>query len=189
MSTPMDYRSTNADGRYTHFGGALVAGVEFGRGIELNPDSTAAAPNIKPAGDDANIGMLVKAKGTGELAIGDSSNTVVIRGNPKVGSTASGSLGFKGAFTALSTISWTAITAGHGREFTLASTTLDVMPGDLLSVGLVVDTADLSSQTGIASWRLSTVNASRFTAVLNTFGSTAGSTGSGTLQISWLDLT
>lgn len=76
----MQYRSTNPDGRYTHQGGAFVAGVEYGSGIELNPTSSGADPTILPAGDEANKGITLKAKGTGTATIGDSSNTVRILG-------------------------------------------------------------------------------------------------------------
>lgn len=72
----MNYRSTNADGRYVHFGGALVSGAEFGSGIELNPNSSGANPNIMPAGDETNKGITLKAKGSGTVTIGDSSNSV-----------------------------------------------------------------------------------------------------------------
>lgn len=74
----MNYRSTNADGRYVHFGGALVSGAEFGSGIELNPNSSGANPNIMPAGDETNKGITLKAKGTGTVTIGDSSNSLTV---------------------------------------------------------------------------------------------------------------
>ena len=189
MANPMNYRSTNAAGRFVHFGGALVVGAEYYNGVEINPSSTNTAAKIEAAGDDTNVGLTIEGKGTGQITIGNSSNTVALLGTVQLGSTAAASLGFKGAFTAASTISWAGVTGGHGVEVTLASTTVDVMTGDLVSVAFRVATADLSSNVGLASWRLSTVNASRFTAVLNTFGSTAGSTGSGTLQITWVDLT
>ena len=74
----MEYRSTNADGQYTHHKGAFVAGVDYGSGIELNPTSSGGSPNIMPAGDETNKGITLKAKGTGLITIGDSSNTVQI---------------------------------------------------------------------------------------------------------------
>src|SRR3990167_10728913 len=105
MAIPMQYRSTNTVG-YTHRGGAFVVGVEQGHGVELNPvNSTASTgvPNVMPAGDDANIGLVIQAKGTGALTLGNSSNTVAILGTTvQVGSTAAGALAFKGAFTAAS---------------------------------------------------------------------------------------
>ncbi len=174
MATPMTYRSTNADGRFVHFGGALVAGVEFGNGIELNPSSTGASPVIQPCGDDAAINLILKGKGTGGVLLG---------------STAAGAVAFKGAVAQVSTYSHGAIGESRSLEITLASTTIDVNTGDLLSVGLVIDTANLSSAVNLASWRLSTVATSRFTAVLSNVQSTATSTGSGSFQFAWLDLT
>ena len=74
----MEYRSTNADGRFVHYGGALVAGVSFGSGIELNPNSSGANPNVMPAGDETNKGITLKGKGTGTVTIGDSSNSLTV---------------------------------------------------------------------------------------------------------------
>lgn len=186
----MDYRSTNAVG-FVHFGGEVVIGAQDGSGISLNSGSSAVGPVISVQGDATNIPVTIKAKGTGKVTLGDSSNSVAFLGSVQVGSTAAGSLPFKGAFTALSTISWAALTAGHSdpATFTLSTATVMCDLGDVVSVGLVVDTANLSSQTGIAWWRLSSAASSRLTVALTNNGSTAGSTGSGTLQISWLDLT
>lgn len=176
MSTPMDYRSTNVEGRHTHFGGTLVAGVDFGRGIELNPASTASGiPSVRPVGDDANISIAILAKGTGSVLLG---------------STATGNLPFKGVFTQNSTYSHAAIGASRSLELTFASTTIDINPGDLIGqIGLVVAPANLSSQVNLAHHRLSTDASSRLTITLSNVQSTATSTGSGTLQITWIDLT
>lgn len=174
MPTPMNYRSTNADGRHVHYGGAVIAGVEYGNGIELNPSSTGAAPVITPVGDDAAINLIIKGKGTGGVSLG---------------STAAGTNPIKGVFSQNSTYSHGAIGVARNVEITLASTTADVNPGDLVSVGLVVDTANLSSAVNLAWWRLSTAATSRFTASLSNVQSTATSTGSGTFQLSWIDLT
>lgn len=89
----MNYRSTNPDGRYVHFGGAGVFGVEFGSGIELNPTSSGSAANISPAGDEANKGITIVGKGTGTVTLGNSSSPVTIAGamtgGAKVGSSGS----------------------------------------------------------------------------------------------------
>ena len=74
---PFNYRSTNATG-YTHHGGALVVGAELGSGIELNPTSSGNAPNIMPAGDEANKGITIQSKGTGTITIGSSVNQPVV---------------------------------------------------------------------------------------------------------------
>ena len=71
----MNYRSTNAQG-HVHFGGAVIAGVEQGSGIELNPASSNANANIKPAGDEDNKSLTIAGKGTGGVAIGSSGSAV-----------------------------------------------------------------------------------------------------------------
>lgn len=73
----MEYRSTNPDGRYTHWGGANVIGVEFGSGIEINPNSSGSAPNIIPCGDEAAKSLTIGGKGTGGVQIGVNSTTPV----------------------------------------------------------------------------------------------------------------
>ncbi len=188
MPTPMNYRSTNVDNHFVHFGGAIVNGVQEGRGIELNPASTGASPNIQPVGDDANIGLTVAAKGTGQLTLGNSSNTVAILGTAQIGSTASGSLGFKGAFAATSTFSNAAIGASRSVEFTLSTAVGQMQVGDVISVGVVIDTANVSSAISHV-WRASTAVASRVTIQLVNNQSTATSTLSGTFQLAWIDLT
>ena len=90
----MEYRSSNADGRYVHFGGAVVAGAEYGSGIELNPNSSGSAPNIKPCGDETNKGITLASKGTGTITIGSSgdqplvitSTDTTFNGGAKIGS-------------------------------------------------------------------------------------------------------
>jgi hypothetical protein len=91
MPTPMNYRSTNAQG-YTHRGHAGVFGADEGYGIELNPTSTgvAAGPNIMPCGDDANIPLTVQSKGTGAL-------NLLSGGAMAIGSTATGAANAFGA--------------------------------------------------------------------------------------------
>lgn len=73
----MFYRSTNAEGRAQHCGGAFVAGVEFGSAVELNPNSSGNAPIIQPAGDEAAKDIRIKGKGTGGVRVGANSTTPV----------------------------------------------------------------------------------------------------------------
>lgn len=73
----MQYRSTNPDGRYVHWGGAGVFGVEYGSGIEFNPNSSGVAPIIQPAGDEAAKDIHIKGKGTGGVRLGLGSTTAV----------------------------------------------------------------------------------------------------------------
>ena len=172
----MDYRSTNA--RFVHYGGDITSHIQSSHGVQLSGGSTGGI--VQAVGDDANISLNILGKGTGSIVLGNSSQSVFVGTSTRA---------LKGAFSQNSTWSNAAITGGHGQEITFASTTVDINPGDLLSVGLTVATADASSQVGIASWRLSTVATSRVTVVLNAFGSTATSSLSGTFHFSWLDLT
>ena len=173
----MNFPSTNTDGRNPAAGG-IVSNVESSHGVLLDGGSTGGI--VTAVGDDANISLNLRGKGTGAVRIGNSSSPVII---------GTSTLTVYGAFSQNSPWSNAAITGGHGQEITFASTTVDINPGDLLSVGLTVATANASSMVGIASWRLSTVATSRVTIVLNTFGSTATSTLSGTFHLAWFDLT
>lgn len=95
-------------------------------------------------------------------------------------------MGIQGCYS--TTVAWThaAISSGQFGEITLASTTCDVQPGDLVSV------SPASTAVGpyaFAGFRQSTAAASRVTVLLDVPGSTATSTLSGTLRITWVDLT
>ena len=89
------------------------------------------------------------------------------------------------------TFAWTlaALTSGASGEITLASTTCDIMPGDL--VGTIELTPAHSTNTNLINGniRFSTASASRVTIVVSNVASTATSTESGTGRISWIDLT
>jgi hypothetical protein len=167
----MLYKSTNSEHRFTHFGGALVIGHEFGSGIELNPTSSGADPNIMPAGDESAKNLRLQGKGTGGVVFGASSTRTV-----------------RGAFSQNSTYSHGAIPALRKTELTFASTTVDINVGDMLTVGITVATADLSSVVAVTDWRLSNTDSSRLTVFLGNISSTNTSTGSGTLHLSWIDL-
>jgi hypothetical protein len=166
----MDYRSTNL--RFVHYGGDVTAAIESSHGVQLSGGSTGGI--VQAVGDDANISLTVRGKGTGGVVIGNSSQTVTL---------GSGT-GFKGAFS--TTLAWThaAISSGQFGELLIPSSNADIMPGDIVFVdsGVVAPVA----QTGV---RLSTAATSRVTVVLSVPGSTAASTISGTLRVSWLDLT
>lgn len=79
----MEYRSTSAG---QHIGGAIVAGAEYGSGIEIGVNSSGNAPVIIPVGDETNKGLTVVGKGTGTVTLGNSSSPVAISGTAKVGS-------------------------------------------------------------------------------------------------------
>ena len=170
----MNYRSTNEKG-IVHFGGSIVAGVEDGSGIELQSASSGANAIIKPVGDESNKGLGLLGKGTSGVF---------------VGSTASGSLGFKGAFTVNSTWSNAAINASRSAEITLASTTVDLNPGDLVgAIEFHSLTANGSSNVFLSGYRTSSEATSRVTLVVRNGESTITSTLSGTYRITWIDLT
>lgn len=76
----MNYRSTNAAGRYVHWGGAGVFGVEHGSGIEINPNSSGASPNITVVGDETNKSMAIFPKGSGTLTLGAAGATLAFAG-------------------------------------------------------------------------------------------------------------
>jgi hypothetical protein len=171
----MEARSTNAG---MHLSNDLVTSVGSSHGVRLYGGSTGG--KIESFGDDTNISLSICGKGTGAVVLGDSSSPVLLGTSTQT---------VKGAFSQNSTWANAAITGGHAAEITFASTTVDINPGDLLSIGMTIDTSAGSSHVGIAAWRLSTVATSRLTVTLNAFGSTATSTLSGTFHLAWFDLT
>lgn len=109
----MNYRSTNASGRYTHLGGALVVGAEFGSGIELNPNSSGSVPNITAAGDETNKGLTIMGKGSGALTLGSTTAVTNIVGSSIVfGSSAGATIGSTLALTSVIGSSITIISSG-----------------------------------------------------------------------------
>jgi len=170
----MEARSTNTKG-YVHYGHDVVAGVEEGIGIRLGAASTGGVAIIEPISDSDTAALTVKAKGAAALALGDSSNVVSIGGVPY----AAKSTTFAYAYAALS--------SGQTAVITLASTTADINPGDLVSISLGAPTVE---PLALLNVRYSTAAASRVTLVVGNITSTAfASTGSGTGRITWLDLT
>ena|SRR5689334_4254303 len=101
------------------------------------------------------------------------------------GSSQTASLQFQGAFT--NTFAWThaAISSGQFGLITVTSTTADVQPGDILSV---TPSDTMVGPYGFAGYRQSTADSSRLTVLLTVPGSSAASTLSGTLRITWVKL-
>ena len=172
----MDYRSTNNAG-WNHLLGDFVAGVGSSHGVQLSGGSTGGL--IEAVGDDANISLRLRGKGTGAVTIGNSSQTVTIGQGSAV----------KGAFSTTFAYAFTALSSGDTVESLIASTTADVVPGDLIALEL--DLPAVSTQTiSLMHFRTSTGASSRVVLTLGNITSTAiGSTGSGTGRITWLDLT
>jgi hypothetical protein len=101
------------------------------------------------------------------------------------GSTANSALAFKGAYSTTFSFVHATISSGQVGAISLASTTCDIMPGDIFQVE-VTPTVATAVQAGV---RTSTAATSRVTIVMANPGSTATSTFSGTGRITWIDLT
>lgn len=177
MPIPMNYRSTQTDGRYVHFGGSVVVGSELGHGVEINAHgSTGAAnvPTIQACGDDADIGLTIQAKGTGAIIVGNSSNSVSIGGStPIIAVTRS-------TFT----IEFAAISSGQIVDLTMSTALTLAQDGDLVAIaGLATVPAVMTG------YRLSTVVTSRVTITVANTTSTATSTGRFVGSITYVDLT
>lgn len=72
----MEARSSNAMGRWVHFGGDVAAGVEDGIGVILRSASTGSAAVIEPLSDSDTAALVVRAKGAAALTLGNSSNAL-----------------------------------------------------------------------------------------------------------------
>jgi len=179
----MLYRSSTGG---QHISGDITAGVGSSHGVQLSGGSTGGL--VQAVGDDANVSLTLKGKGTGGVTIGDSSQTVAFAGPVLVGSTAAGSLGFRGAFSSTSTWSLAAVSSGQVGELTFANTVFDVNPGDLIGAIEVWPTAS-TTPLAFMHYRMSTVATSRLTVVVGNIASTVTSTLSGHIRVSWLDLT
>lgn len=73
----MERRST-ADS-FVHFSGDVVSNVESSHGVHLRGGSTGGI--IEPIGDDTNVSLTVRAKNTGILTLGNSSNVTDLVGS------------------------------------------------------------------------------------------------------------
>jgi len=179
----MNARSTNTKG-YVHFGGDITSGVEDGIGVKLGSASTGASVVIEPLSDSDTAAMTVRAKGASVLTIGNSSNTVNITGTIGAFGAGSAPLGF---YSTTFAYAYAALSSGQAADISIASTTADIVPGDLVVVSLGSPTV---SPLALLNVRYSTAAASRVTLVVGNITSTTfASTGSGTGRISWVDLT
>jgi len=159
----MDYRSTG-----THYSNDVVAGVGSSHGVKLAGGSTGGT--VQAVGDDTDITLNILGKGAGGV---------------RLGSTAAGSLPIKGAYTSTWTYALAAVSSGQVGEITIASTTADVNPGDLIEI-------EVNPTTNVliyGGYRMSTVAASRVTIVRANVSRSATSATSGQVRIPWFDLT
>lgn len=178
----MNFPSTNTDGRNPAFGG-IVSNVGSSHGVLLDGGSTGGI--VTAVGDDANISLRVRPKGSGTLFLGSTGSALVIGSTTVPNSTAATFASIRGIFHSTFTWAHAAISSGQYGEITLASTTCSANPGDIV---VLTDFAATTNVT-VASVRLSTVATSRVTIVLANVGSTATSTFSGTGSVAWFDLT
>lgn len=73
----MLFRSSN--NKFTHFQGDVISNIDdSSHGVHLAGGSTGGI--VQPAGDEANIALTVRGKGTGGLVLGNSSSPVTISG-------------------------------------------------------------------------------------------------------------
>jgi hypothetical protein len=173
----MNFPSTNTDGRNPSLGG-IVSNVGSSHGVLLDGGSTGGV--VAAIGDDANISLTVRGKGTGGVTIGNSSQTVTLGQGSAI----------KGAFSTTFAYAFTALSSGDTVESNIASTTADIMPGDLIGA-IELGLPAVSTHTiSLLHYRTSTAATSRVVLTLGNITSTAiGSTGSGTGRITWFDLT
>lgn len=195
MTTPISARSTAA--WFVHFGGEVISGIEAGRGVILPAATTSATPLIEPFGDDANIGISIKGKGTGAQTFGGSSGTCAIGGSAiraNAAITLSTGVAVKGVYS--TSFSWTnaALSSGQTAEVTISTNAVTLNGatapeyGDIVSITLGTSNASAAMMYG--GFRLSTVGTSAITVIIGNPGSSASSTlGSANGWVSWVDLT
>ncbi len=76
----MEFRSTQS--RFVHFQGDIISNVSSGgvenssHGVHLTGGSTGGV--VQSAGDETNVGLTVRGKGTGPTVIGSTGGTVTI---------------------------------------------------------------------------------------------------------------
>jgi len=163
----MNFPSTNTDGANPSLGD-VVTNVESSHGVRLSGGSTGGI--VEPVGDDANITLRVRGKGTGGVMLGQGS-------------------AIKGVHSTTFAYTFSALSSGATVESVIASTTADVTTGDLIAIELGLPA--VSTQTvSYLGFRTAAADSSRVVITLGNITSTAiGSTGSGTGRITWLDLT
>ena len=118
---PISERSTNTKG-FVHFGGDIVSGVEDGVGIVVGSASTGAIPYLEPIADStASIG--IRAKGTGDVRIGNSSNAIALKGPVSIGNASTTAIPLIQQYTVQYTIPALAASASAESTYTVAGLT------------------------------------------------------------------
>lgn len=71
----MNFPSSNTDGANPS-AGDVISNVESSHGVRLSGGSTGGI--VEPVGDDANIALTVRGKGTGAVRVGNSSSPALL---------------------------------------------------------------------------------------------------------------
>ena len=71
----MRFRSSNS--KFTHFQGDVLSNIDdSSHGVMLSGGSTGGV--VSPVGDEANVGLTVRSKGTGPLTIGSTGSALTL---------------------------------------------------------------------------------------------------------------
>ena len=187
----MKYRDSSG---VTHFESNVIAGAKGTNmhAVRIYGNSSSEKAGIEPVSDSTVAHLDISAKGgDGLLRLGSTKNgstSGVYLGSTTVNnSSAASAIPIKGFFRSTLAFTQAAISSGQIAELTVASTTADVQPTDWVSWYVAWSTTPGAVVQG--GHRLSTANASRMTVILANPGSSATSTLSGVLNISWIDVT
>lgn len=156
----------------THFGRGVIASAESSHGVRLEGGSTGGV--VEPVGDDANIALTIRSKGTGPLGL-------EIGTNPSTQAFAP----FRGFHASTFTVQIAAISSGQILQSALSTAFGNFETGDLISIDAVVTPAE-AVMTG---FRTAADVTTRVTMLIANPGSTATSTGRVVGTITWIDLT
>ena len=177
----------------TFYGSDLAAGAyhastgKTGVVPILRGGSTSGPVELAADGDATSIDIRLTPKGTGQVRI--NSTCGIFLGTTDTLAASSGVIvakACKGFYhSTLTLTAQSTMTEDQIVELKAASTTADVMPGDLVSVWC----SGVSTGVIGGGFRLSTAAASRVTFLLAVPGSTGQSSWAGVLDITWADLT
>lgn len=190
-------KARDSSNKTTHYESDLMVGVrEANNNAPYIQGSTGAAAVTYGVVSDSTVANInVTAKGSGgKITLTASSGIVLASTSLSIGSTTPGSsrmtaLPFKGIFK--STLTWevAAVSSHASAEITIASSIAGVAIGDIVSYDWVPQTGASTSWLALAGHRFSTVAASALTVTVWNVTSSAASSNSGEMTISWIDLT
>ena len=167
----MLYRDSSQNSMHLLNGAA--ASVESSHGVVIYGGSTGGF--VESIGDDANISVTVRGKGTGGVTIGNSSQTVTIGGGTA----------FKGYKSDTGTTQFAAISSGQTLEVPLSTAVTNVNAGDLATLETIITPTTVM----FSGYRIDSDVTTRVTMVVGNPGSTASSTGRVSWRIVYADLT